>query len=156
MTKASAVMLGEVARAVGGMLTGDESVAVRDVTHDSRQARDGSLFVAIRGEKTDAHRFVADVMRRGAVGVVSELEQPADFTGAWIRVKDARRALALAAAEVQRHPSRELKLVGITGTNGKTTTAFLVAAIIEAAGEPSALISTVEYRIAGERMEALH
>ncbi|MBC7929765.1 MAG: UDP-N-acetylmuramoyl-L-alanyl-D-glutamate--2,6-diaminopimelate ligase, partial [Rubrivivax sp.] len=65
-------------------------------------------------------------------------------------------ALALAAAEVQRHPSRELKLVGITGTNGKTTTAFLVAAIIEAAGKASALISTVEYRIAGEREEALH
>ena len=156
MTKENAVTLGEVARALEGKLSGDEGARATDVTHDSRQARAGSLFVAIRGEKQDAHRFVADVMQRGAVGVVSELERPDGFQGAWIQVKDARRALALAAAEVQRHPSRELKLVGITGTNGKTTTAFLVAAIVEAAGEPSALISTVEYRIAGERTEALH
>lgn len=156
MTEEGAITLGEVARAVGGTLTGGENAPVVDVTHDSRQAREGWLFVAIRGEKQDAHRFVADVMRQGAVGVVSESARPADFAGAWIQIVDARRALALAAAEVQRHPSRELKLVGITGTNGKTTTAFLVAAIIEAAGEPSALISTVEYHIAGERMEALH
>jgi len=156
LTKKDAATLGEVARAVGGVLTGDEDARVSDVTHDSRQVRAGWLFVAIRGEKTDAHRFVAEVMQRGAVGVVSELELPADFKGAWIRVEDARGALALAAAEVQGHPSRELKLVGITGTNGKTTTAFLVAAIIEAAGERSALISTVEYRVAGVSMEALH
>lgn len=154
LTKESAVTLGEVARAVGGMLTGDEGATVLDVTHDSRQAREGWLFVAIQGEKTDAHRFVADIMQRGAVGVISELERPADFKGAWIQVEDARRALALAAAEVQHHPSRELKLVGITGTNGKTTTAFLMAAIVEATGEPSALISTVEYRVAGERTVA--
>jgi UDP-N-acetylmuramyl-tripeptide synthetase len=156
LTKKVTVTLGEVARAVGGVLTGDENAVALDVTHDSRQVRAGWLFVAIRGEKTDAHRFVADVMQRGAVGVVSELERPSDFKGAWIRVENARPALALAAAEVQRHPSRELKLVGITGTNGKTTTAFLVAAIIEAAGEVSALISTVEYRVAGVSTEALH
>jgi UDP-N-acetylmuramoyl-L-alanyl-D-glutamate--2,6-diaminopimelate ligase len=156
LTEEGAVTLGEVARAVGGKLTGDERETVADVTHDSRQVREGWLFVAIRGEKRDAHRFVADVVRQGAVGVVSESERPTDFERAWIQVEDARRALALAAAEVQRHPSRDLKLVGITGTNGKTTTAFLVAAIVEAAGEPSALISTVEYRIAGERAEALH
>ena len=157
MTKDEAVTLGEVARAVGGTLSGgDAGAALTDVTHDSRQVRAGWLFVAVRGERWDAHRFVADVARRGAVGVVSERERPADFGGAWIRVADARRALALAAAEVHRHPSRELKLVGITGTNGKTTSAYLVAAVAEAAGERSALISTVEYRVAGERTEALH
>jgi len=152
-----AVTLADVARAAGGKLSGGDTGAfVFDVTHDSRQARTGWLFVAIRGEKLDAHRFVADAVAQGAVGVVSERERPEGFGGVWIQVEDARRALALAAAAVHRHPSRELKLVGITGTNGKTTTAFLVAAIVAAAGERTALISTVEYRVAGERSEALH
>jgi UDP-N-acetylmuramoyl-L-alanyl-D-glutamate--2,6-diaminopimelate ligase len=157
VSKVAPVTLGEVARAVGGSLTGGDSAAhVYDVTHDSRQARAGWLFVAIRGEKADGNRFAADVSRQGALGVVSESERPDGFEGAWIRVGDARRALALAAAEVHRHPSRELKLIGVTGTNGKTTTAYLVAAVVEASGENVALISTVEYRVAGERQPALH
>jgi UDP-N-acetylmuramyl-tripeptide synthetase len=154
MTKA--VTLGEVARATGGRLTGEESARVLDVTHDSRQVREGWLFVAVRGEKVDGHRFVPDVLRAGAVGVISESERPGDFVGGWIQVADARRALALAAAEAHGHPSRELSLVGITGTNGKTTTAYLVAAVAEEAGARTALVSTVEYRIAGERFPALH
>jgi UDP-N-acetylmuramyl-tripeptide synthetase len=157
VSKDAPVTLGEVARAVGGSLTGGDAAAhVYDVTHDSRQARAGWLFVAIRGEKADGNRFAADVSRQGALGIISESERPDDFEGAWIRVEDARRALALAAAEVQRHPSHELKLIGVTGTNGKTTTAYLVAAVVEAAGESVALISTVEYRVAGERQTALH
>ena len=158
MSNGKAATLGGVARAVGGTLSGggDASAPVSDVTHDSRQASAGSLFVAIRGDKLDGNRFAADVSRQGALGVISEIERPADFEGAWIQVEDARRALALAAAEVHQHPSRELKLVGITGTNGKTTTAYLVAAVVEASGESVALVSTVEYRVAGERQAALH
>ncbi|HEX8651190.1 MAG TPA: UDP-N-acetylmuramoyl-L-alanyl-D-glutamate--2,6-diaminopimelate ligase [Pyrinomonadaceae bacterium] len=148
------VTLGDVARVVNGKLTGDESTRVTDVTHDSRQAREGSLFVAVRGENVDAHRFIDQVMERGAVGVISEQPRPASFSGAWLEVKNARRAMALAAAHVHNHPSRELQLVGITGTNGKTTTTYLVASIAEAAGEPVALISTVEYRIGAERIKA--
>jgi len=150
------VTLGDVARAIGGELDGDAGAGVVDVTHDSRQAGAGWLFVAIRGEKADGNRFVEDVARRGAAGVVSELGRPEEFEGGWIRVADARRALALAAAEVHGHPSRELKLVGVTGTNGKTTTAYLVASVSEAAGLSSALISTVEYRVGVERSPALH
>ncbi|HEX8560729.1 MAG TPA: Mur ligase family protein, partial [Pyrinomonadaceae bacterium] len=156
MKREGAVTLGAVARAVGGELEGDAGARVLDVTHDSRQARGGWLFVAIRGEKADGARFVADVSERGAAGVISERERPADFRGGWIRVGDARAALALAAAEVHGHPSRELKLVGVTGTNGKTTTAYLVAAVAEAAGLRTALVSTVEYRVAGERRPAPH
>jgi UDP-N-acetylmuramoyl-L-alanyl-D-glutamate--2,6-diaminopimelate ligase len=156
LTKESGVTLGELARAVGGELVGDAGVRVSDVTHDSRQVEDGWLFVAIRGEKADGNRFVKDVERRGAAGVVSELERPTDFCGGWVRVSEARRALALAAAEVHGHPSRELKLVGVTGTNGKTTTAYLIASVAEAAGVTTALVSTVEYRVAGERQAALH
>jgi UDP-N-acetylmuramyl-tripeptide synthetase len=148
------VTLGEVARVVNGKLTGDESREVLDVTHDSRQARRGSLFAAVRGGQLDAHRFVGQVMEQGAVGVISELEAPAGFDGAWIEVSEIRRAMALAAAEVHNHPSRELELVGITGTNGKTTTTYLVAAIAESAGEPVAMTTTVEYRIDKERWKA--
>ncbi len=138
----------------GGRLSGDERVAVTDVTHDSRQAGQGSLFVAIRGELFDAHKFIPQVMQQGAVGVISELERPADFAGAWIQVENVRRAMALAAAAVHHHPSRELQLVGITGTNGKTTTAYLIASIPEAAGESVAMTGTVEYRLGSERKKA--
>ncbi|MDT4896097.1 MAG: UDP-N-acetylmuramoyl-L-alanyl-D-glutamate--2,6-diaminopimelate ligase [Acidobacteriota bacterium] len=148
------VTLGDVARVVNGKLTGDESREVLDVTHDSRQARRGSLFAAVRGGQLDAHCFVGQVMKQGAVGVISELEAPADFDGAWIEVGEIRRAMALAAAEVHNHSSRELELVGITGTNGKTTTTYLVAAIAESAGEPVAMTTTVEYRIDKERWKA--
>jgi UDP-N-acetylmuramoyl-L-alanyl-D-glutamate--2,6-diaminopimelate ligase len=141
---------------LGGELEGDAGVRVVDVTHDSRQVEAGWLFVAIRGEKSDGNRFVRDVGERGAAGVVSELERPTDFRGGWIRVPEARHALAVAAAEVNGHPSRELKLVGVTGTNGKTTTAYLIASVAEAAGMTTALVSTVEYRVAGERSPALH
>jgi len=141
----------EVAKAIGAGVIGDGSASVTDVTHDSRQAGKGSLFVAVRGELFDAHKFVPQVMQQGAVGVLSELEKPTDFAGSWIQVENARLAMALAAAEVHHHPSRELRLVGITGTNGKTTTAYLVASIPEAAGEPVAMTGTVEYRLGKER-----
>ncbi|HEX8846254.1 MAG TPA: UDP-N-acetylmuramoyl-L-alanyl-D-glutamate--2,6-diaminopimelate ligase [Pyrinomonadaceae bacterium] len=149
-----AVTAGDVARAINGQITGDADAEVLDVTHDSRQARAGTLFAAVRGELVDAHRFVDQVMQQGAVGVISELERPEDFDGAWIQVEEIRRAMALSAAEVHDHPSRELQLVGITGTNGKTTTTYLVAGIAEAAGEAVAMTTTVEYRINQERWKA--
>lgn len=143
-----------MSQALNGRLHGDESLEVLDVTHDSRQAQAGTLFAAVRGEHLDAHRFIDQVMKQGALGVISELEAPAAFQGAWIQVTEIRRAMALAAAEVYGHPSRELELVGITGTNGKTTTTYLVAAIAESAGEPVAMTTTVEYRIDEKRWKA--
>ncbi len=137
----------EVARAIEGKLSGNGDIAILDVTHDSRQASAGSLFVAIKGLLMDGHRFVPQVMANGAAGVISEQECPNRFSGVWIQVPEARRAMALAAAVVHGNPSRELKLVGITGTNGKTTTTYLVAAIARAAGEPPAMTTTVEYLI---------
>jgi UDP-N-acetylmuramyl-tripeptide synthetase len=151
--------LEDVARATGGVLSGATDAGasvVSDVTHDSREARAGTLFVAIRGAKFDAHSFIDQVMAQGAVGVISERARPAGFAGAWIEVADARVALARAAAEVQGHPSRELKLVGVTGTNGKTTTAHLLAAVCEAAGERVAVLGTVGLRIGGEQFKAEH
>lgn len=144
----------DVARVAEGEAFGPSDAVVTDVTHDSRQAKAGTLFAAIRGELFDAHKFIPQVMQQGAEGVLSEAEKPADFMGAWIKVANIRRSMALAAAEVHHHPSRELNLVGITGTNGKTTTAYLVASIPEAAGEPVAMTGTVEYRLGKERRKA--
>ena len=143
-----------MAAATQGTLSGEAEAVIVDVTHDSRQARAGSLFAAVRGELTDAHKFVPLVMEQGATGVISQSARPDDFTGVWIQVEDIRRAMAVAAAEVHQHPSRELKLTGITGTNGKTTCAYLIASIPEAAGEPVAMTGTVEYRLGNERKKA--
>ncbi|MGB2750718.1 MAG: UDP-N-acetylmuramoyl-L-alanyl-D-glutamate--2,6-diaminopimelate ligase [Pyrinomonadaceae bacterium] len=142
----------DVAEQLNAQLFGDgESIAL-DVTHDSRQAREGTLFVAIKGETMDGHRFVEDVMRRGAAGIISEYDAPADFAGAWLKVEKAREALAKAATVINGDPSHQLDLVGITGTNGKTTTTYLCFALAEAAGQRPAMLTTVEYRI-GEKSE---
>jgi UDP-N-acetylmuramoyl-L-alanyl-D-glutamate--2,6-diaminopimelate ligase len=148
------VTIEAVAAVTEGRLSGGSAQIVTDVTHDSRQAKEGSLFAAVSGELFDAHKFIPQVIEQGAAGVLSELEPPARFDAAWIQVNDIRRAMAVAAAEVHHHPSRELKLTGITGTNGKTTCAYLIASIPEAAGEPVAMTGTVEYRLGKERNKA--
>jgi len=149
------VTVKQVADALNAEFRANENAFVTDVTHDSRQAGTGAFFVAVRGLTTDGHRFVEDVMRRGAVGVISELDQPENFQGAWLKVADARRALAQAAAVINGNPSGDLKLVGITGTNGKTTTTYLVFALAEANGEKGAMLTTVEYRIGGKSEPAV-
>lgn len=103
----------------------------------------------------DGHRFVNDVTRRGAVGIISEFDPPADFSGTWLKVADARVALAKAAAIINGNPSHKLDLVGITGTNGKTTTTYLCFALAEAAGHKSAMLTTVEYRIGSQSEPAV-
>jgi len=157
------IRLGQIAEVTGDKLSGDATAVVTDVSHDSRRAGPGTLFVAVRGELFDAHKFIPQVIEQGAVGVMSELVRPPDLSPesglvpasfSWLQVEDVRRAMALAAAEVHHHPSRELQLVGITGTNGKTTTAYLIASIPEAAGEPVAMTGTVEYRLGPERRKA--
>jgi UDP-N-acetylmuramoyl-L-alanyl-D-glutamate--2,6-diaminopimelate ligase len=142
----------QIADALDADLSGDSSGSASDVTHDSRQARAGVLFVAIKGHTMDGHRFVDDVMRRGAAGIISEYDPPSGFTGAWLKVKDAREALAKAAAVINGNPSHELDLVGVTGTNGKTTTTYLCFALAEAAGVKPGMLTTVEYRV-GDKSE---
>ncbi|MBK6724552.1 MAG: hypothetical protein IPG58_15165 [Acidobacteria bacterium] len=142
----------QVADALAADVFGETNGSAMDVTHDSRAAREGTLFVAIKGSTVDGHRFVDDVMRRGAAGIISEFDPPADFAGAWVKVADAREALARAASVVYGEPSHKLDLVGITGTNGKTTTTYLCFALAEAAGQKAAMLTTVEYRI-GEKSE---
>lgn len=144
-----------IAAALNAKLFGESDQNITDVTHDSHFASTGCLFVAIRGKKTDGHAFVEDVMRRGAVGVISESEAPENFTGAWLQVENARIALAQAAAVINDNPSHKLKFVGITGTNGKTTTTYLTYALAEANGEKGAMLTTVEYRIGENSIPAV-
>ena len=110
-----------LAQLTEAQLTGDGTLLVTDVSHDSRRAGEGALFAAVSGALFDAHKFVPQVMAQGAVGVLSEQPAPPNFNGAWLQVTNIRRAMALAAAVVQGHPSRELQLACITGTNCKTT-----------------------------------
>jgi UDP-N-acetylmuramyl tripeptide synthase len=99
---------------------------ITSLAYDSRRVKPGDLFFAIRGEKSDGYNFVRDALERGAVAVASERPAPPDLAGRWVRVSHARRALAEAARAFYGDPASRLQLVGITGTNGKTTTAFLL------------------------------
>jgi len=142
-------------------------VPCRGVTHDSRRVEAGWVFVALRGLKADGADFAHQAIEAGAAAVVAEREPdavrraglasgtPADPPNVpWIVVKDARLALAWLAAGFFGHPSREMRVVGITGTNGKTTTGYLVASIFEAAGTMCGLMGTVTYRIGTRELAA--
>ena len=95
--KQNVITVAEVASVTGGTASGEVGAVVLDITHDSRRAKQGFLFTAVRGELFDAHKFIPQVMAAGALGVISELPAPADFQGAWLQVENVRRAMALAA-----------------------------------------------------------
>ncbi|MGD8240012.1 MAG: UDP-N-acetylmuramoyl-L-alanyl-D-glutamate--2,6-diaminopimelate ligase [Armatimonadota bacterium] len=130
---------------------------VTAVCTDSRQVTPGSLFIAIKGFSADGHRYVADAVGRGAAAIVYEEPATADELPAPVaaaRVPDSRRAAALLATEFHRWPSKELALVGVTGTNGKTTVACFLESIFSAAGRAVGAVTTVGRRIAGESLPA--
>jgi UDP-N-acetylmuramoyl-L-alanyl-D-glutamate--2,6-diaminopimelate ligase len=124
------------------------------IAYDSRRVTPGSVFVALKGLKADANTFVDQAVSRGAKAVVSESPRPEGVGVPWIVVRDARLALALLADRFFNHPSRRIPVVGVTGTNGKTTTSYLLASILDAAGLRAGMLGTVAYRIAGEDREA--
>ena len=127
---------------------------VKAIVYDSRKASPGGLFVALRGEKVDGTAFALQAVSRGAVAVVSESRKPEGVDVPWIVVKDGRLALSRLASAFYAKPSTELRVVGITGTNGKTTTAYLVTALFEAAGIKCGMLGTVVYRIGDEERAA--
>jgi UDP-N-acetylmuramoyl-L-alanyl-D-glutamate--2,6-diaminopimelate ligase len=137
---------------------GTSDIEISSVAYDSRAVRPGALFVAIRGEKTDGNRFVFEAIERGAKAIASESARPANATPPvpanveWVQVAQARHALATAGANFYKRPAEKLQLVGITGTNGKTTTSYLMDAILRAAGNATGLFGTITYRTpVGER-----
>jgi len=130
------------------------TVEAKGVTHDSRQAGPGWVFVALRGLKVDGVTFAPQAIANGAAVVIAERAPDGQVTSPWSVVANARVALALLAAEFYGHPSRQMKVVGITGTNGKTTTSYVLSAMFEAAGVRCGLMGTVKYRIGTREVEA--
>jgi len=128
---------------------------VKAVAYDSRKAASGSVFVALKGQKADGRAFIAQALAKEATAVVAETEPPPDAHAPWVVVRDARLALARLAAAFYGHPSRELTVVGITGTNGKTTTAYLVSALFEAAAIRCGMLGTIVYRTGAEDRDAV-
>jgi UDP-N-acetylmuramoyl-L-alanyl-D-glutamate--2,6-diaminopimelate ligase len=157
------VTLGQLVRLVaahtpfGGLLPDADAwpdVEVTGIVYDSRQASAGSVFVALRGLQADGVAFAREAVARGAAAVVSEIPRPADARVPWLLVPDARHALAAFSSECYGRPSERITLVGITGTNGKTTTSYLLAAIFEAAGIRCGRIGTVGYRVGDREVDA--
>jgi UDP-N-acetylmuramoyl-L-alanyl-D-glutamate--2,6-diaminopimelate ligase len=127
---------------------------VRGIADDSRRVQPGDCFVAVPGFKADARRFVAQAVERGASLVVTEGEVPPTAAVPTVLVPSARSALGRLAGAYYDHPSRALTLVGITGTNGKTTTSYLVEAVLQARGLRTGVIGTIQYVLGDERRPA--
>ena len=131
--------------------------AVSSVEYDSRRVKPGGVFVAMHGESSDGNKFIDQAIAAGAVAVVTDsaAEKPRPNV-AWAVVPNGRRALARVSANFYKKPAERIAVTGITGTNGKSTTAFLVESILTAAGRNSALVGTIEYHVAGKVLPAPH
>lgn len=146
-----------IERVPGAALTGHAGVTVSRLTCDSRQAGSGSLFFAVKGTQVDGHLFIEDVLARGAVAIVCEqLPQQLKDGVAYVLVKNAQEAMGLMASAFFDHPSRKLKLVAITGTNGKTTVATLLFHLFRAFGHRVGLLSTVQNQVNDEVIPSTH
>ena len=131
--------LADLAAVVGGSVVGDPTTVIDDVTHDSRGARPGTLFAAISGFTVDGHRFVPSALDAGAAVCVEE--DPG--RGPALVVSDTRAAMGLLASEVHGRPSERLAVIGITGTNGKTTVTHMLEAVAAGAGLVPGVVGTV-------------
>ncbi len=137
------------------LVQGDAGTEVTGVQHDSRQVRPGDLFACIPGQRADGHAFIGQAVAAGAAAVLVEGEGPFPAAGRApvVRVPSTRAALGPLAARVYGDPTRALTLVGVTGTNGKTTTTYLVEAMLEAAGWRAGVVGTIQYRCGGVAFE---
>src|SRR5262252_1049881 len=130
---------------------------VTGVEYDSRRVKPGCVFVAMRGESSDGNRFIDQAIEAGAVAVITDSPTEKPRPGvAWALVPHGRRALARISQNFYRRPAERIATTGITGTNGKSTTAFLIESILTAAGRKSMLIGTIEYHVAGKIYPAPH
>jgi len=135
-------------------IEGELEREVTGIVLDSRRVTPGKVFVACRGQNTDGHDYISEAIDRGAVAVICERNGFASNRAAKVVVEDTRAALPVLACEFHGHPSRKLKIIGITGTNGKTTTSFLLKNILEAHGIRTGLITTVHRDVAGHILPA--
>ena len=131
--------------------------AVTGVEYDSRRVGQGSVFVAMKGETSDGNRFIDQAIAAGAVAVVTDSATEVPRPGvAWAQVLHGRRALARLSANFYKRPAERMANTGITGTNGKSTAAFLMDSILRAAGRKTVLVGTIEYHVAGKILPAPH
>jgi UDP-N-acetylmuramoyl-L-alanyl-D-glutamate--2,6-diaminopimelate ligase len=129
---------------------------ITGLEYDSRRVEPGHLFFAFAGAHADGRKFGQSAVEKGALAVVSEAAAPDGFRGEWIEVEHGRRALALSARNFYGKPDERLGITATTGTNGKTTTSFLIDSILRSAGKTTTLIGTIEYRVAGEVRTAVN
>ncbi len=134
-------------------VVGSAPTEIRDLAYDTRAVEQGALFFCVPGERADGHDFAAESVGRGAVALV--VERPLDVAVPQLVVADARHAMGAAAVAFYGDPSGELQVAGVTGTNGKTTTTFILYAILAAAGRRPGLLGTIESRVGGERRPAI-
>jgi UDP-N-acetylmuramoyl-L-alanyl-D-glutamate--2,6-diaminopimelate ligase len=149
--------LGELFRGLPTLEMGaDSEVEVSSLAYDSRRVEAHTLFFAIQGAKADGHDFIPQALARGAVAIVSERQAPAELASRWVRVAKIRQALSGAARTFYGHPDSRLRLIGITGTNGKTTTAYLIDSVLGSAGISSGLLGTIAYRLGNRTLPAVN
>jgi UDP-N-acetylmuramoyl-L-alanyl-D-glutamate--2,6-diaminopimelate ligase len=129
---------------------------VTGLTYDSRQVRAGEIFFAIPGEKFDGHEFIPQALQNGAAGVVVAQKRTWPSGATWIRTKDVRHTMGLWGAHFYGQPSRRMRVVGVTGTNGKTTVSYLVESILSAAGLEPGVIGTINYHYRGRQLPSHH
>ncbi len=127
-------------------VNGNGGVDILGLAYSSQHVQQGFLFAALRGEKKDGNDFVEQALSRGAGAILSETPKPPHLKVTWVTVADAREALALAAANFHDHPSSRMKVIGVTGTKGKTTLTFLLESILKRAGYETGVIGTINYR----------
>ncbi len=137
-------------------VAGSLDTEVSGLAYDSRKAGPGIAFVALRGTHADGHAYISKAIELGAAAIIAEQAPPDDVTIPWVHVRSSRIALAQAAAALNGHPAKGLTIAGITGTNGKTTTAFLTHHLFNAAQLRSGLLGTVFYDLGGEQVPATH
>lgn len=140
------------------LVSGSADMQIENVVYDSRKVTEGSLFICIEGGTADGHTFIPDVVKKGAKALIVTKDVsgllPADAEVTVVRVKDSRYALAFVSAAYFGHPAEKLKVIGITGTKGKTTTTYLVKSILEHAGHKVGLVGTIEAIIGQEHIPA--
>jgi UDP-N-acetylmuramoyl-L-alanyl-D-glutamate--2,6-diaminopimelate ligase len=137
-------------------VSGSLDTVIKGLTYDSRTAGPGIAFVALRGNKVDGHEFISKAIASGASAIISEQAPPDNVSVPWVHVKYSRVALAQAAAVLHDDPAKNLAIAGVTGTNGKTTSAFLIHHLLNAGQKRCGLLSTVVYDLGGQQVPSTH
>ena len=128
-------------------------IGIAEIVSDSRKVGPGTLFVAVQGDNTDGHDFIKNAIERGASAIVGERTSPFGLTGPYVQVSNSRQSLAYLAAAFYGHPARKMTMIGVTGTDGKTTTCSLLYKILITAGLKAGMISTVNAVVGDEVLD---